>query len=159
MAGAANGIGPGRDDVFKFKLRIELKPGNVMNAVDRARQRAQAPGAAYTRAIMIRSMPKRESVSKPGGPPNSHTGKIRRLIRFAYEPRTGSTVIGPLGESGSTAMEALEHGGRSVIRRRLRNGATRRRFIWIQPRPFARPALERAAATGKIVAGWKGAAR
>ena len=82
--------------------------------------------------------------SRPGAPPYSHTGLLKRFIFFAYEPGRESAVIGPakLAKAGA-APQALEHGGKSTVVRRSRRGRTQRRRVTIKARPFMGPALDK----------------
>ncbi len=66
-----------------------------------------------------------DAVAPPGKPPFSHTGTLKKLIYFGYEPVEKSVVIGPaVGGSRSGAPEALEHG------------------VGMPARPYMQPAFE-----------------
>lgn len=73
--------------------------------------------------------------SRPGEPPRSITGLLRRFLYFAFDPSRRSVVIGPARiNSGSGAPQTLEHGG----------FANRRgKRVRIEARPYMGPALER----------------
>lgn len=99
--------------------------------------------AAYQRAAAIakrkgQPKPKRpRQSSKPGQPPRSHLGMLRRFLFFGYDREANSVVVGPARLNGVTggprALEALEEGGTS----RTPQGQT----INIAARPFMGPAL------------------
>ena len=73
--------------------------------------------------------------SRPGEPPRSITGLLRRFLYFAFDPSRRSVVIGPARiSSGSGAPETLEHGGFT------KRGSRR---VRIDARPYMGPALER----------------
>ena len=101
----------------------------VRAATSRAERRVLSRFGAFVRRSARSSIRKRKRSSAPGQPPSSHTGLLKRFIFFAYEPRSGrSVVIGPvrLNQKIGDAPAALEHGGRSQVvaasRRRKRAG-------------------------------------
>lgn len=99
--------------------------------------------ASYRRAVAIarrtgKPKPRRPmQSSKPGQPPRSHLGLLKRFIFFAYDQSTNGVVIGPARlngvDGGPRALEALEEGGQS------KNG--RGKTITVAARPFMGPAL------------------
>lgn len=55
---------------------------------------------------------RRKRPSKPGEPPSSPTGVLKRTIFYAYDPSTRSVVIGPLKtQAKSNVPQILEYGG------------------------------------------------
>jgi hypothetical protein len=70
--------------------------------------------------------------SKPGEPPRNQTGLLKNNILFAYDPDSESVVAGPaLLNSGDGAPETLEFGGRND------------RGVFIEARPYMRPAMSK----------------
>ena len=67
----------------------------VLNAVSRSERRVLSKFGAFVRRGARSSIRKRKSVSEPGSPPSSHTGLLRKMIFFVYEPARASVVIGP----------------------------------------------------------------
>ena len=111
----------------------------VTNAVDRAERKVLSRFGAFVRRGARSSIRKRKSVSKPGAPPSSHTGLLKRNIFFVYEPDRSNVVIGPIQlNSGTDAPALLEHGGSATRRRRKK-----RVRMTYRPRPFMGPAFER----------------
>jgi len=93
---------------------------------------------AYVRQTARRSIRKRKGTSRPGRPPFSHTGLLKKYIYFGYDPNKRSVVIGPVslysrGKSGK-APETLEYGGKVT----LPDGQSTK----IKPRPYMGPAYE-----------------
>lgn len=73
--------------------------------------------------------------SRPGEPPRSRLGYLRKYLFFAWDATTKSLVVGPARFNGAKgiAPTTLEYGGTVTIgNRRVR----------IQPRPYMRPAFE-----------------
>ena len=106
------------------------KPG-VMTRLQKAEREALTRLGAFVRQRAKTSIRKRKGTSKPGLPPFSHTGTLRRGILFSYDSAANSVVIGPvLLGSMDGAPEALEHGGRP------RGGGK-----YVRKRPFMLPAF------------------
>jgi len=99
--------------------------------------------------------------SAPGQPPKSfhdggQPGPLKRLLRFAYERRTRSVVIGPLrgqkiAAGSKDAPRVLEEGGR------IESPLPQFRGKSLKPRPYMIPAKQKADA--RVGAFWKQAAR
>lgn len=70
----------------------------VIRAVGRARAAVLSKFGAFVRRSArssIRPGGKKGIVSKPGEPPRSHEGSLRRFLNFAWDPRSQSLVVGP----------------------------------------------------------------
>jgi hypothetical protein len=114
----------------------------VRRKVDAATRRVLSRFGAYVRKVAHDSIRKRKGSSRPGQPPSSHTGLLRRFIFFGYDLGRRSVVIGPvrLDRKIGDAPHALEYGGPTVAvvgpRRRRR-----KRRVRIEARPYMGPAL------------------
>jgi hypothetical protein len=128
----------------------------VIKAVDRAKRQALSKGGAFIRQSAKTSIRPRKGTSKPGSPPFSHEGSLRRLILFGYDERTDSVVVGPVGFRKSTAPNVLEFGGTTTIVRR-RGDRFVREQVRIAARSYMAPALERERA--KLPALWRNSVR
>lgn len=122
----------------------------VVGAVDKTTRRVLSKFGAFVRRSAKSSIRRRRKASAPGQPPSSHTGLLKKLIFFGYEPRKRSVVIGParLSQKIGDAPHALEHGGTSAVRRR---GKAKRTTV--AARPFMGPAL--AKEEPKLPAMWR----
>jgi hypothetical protein len=110
----------------------------VKNAVDRATLGVLSKIGAYIRQAAKSSIRTRKEISKPGNPPSSHEGSLKRLIFFSYDPASRSVVIGPVPLRGvAEAPPLLEFGGTA---RRARFGKAR--TLNYRPRPFMAPAMQ-----------------
>ncbi|MCC6910078.1 MAG: hypothetical protein IT430_19255 [Phycisphaerales bacterium] len=114
----------------------------VKRAVDAARRKVLSKAGAFIRQSARTSIRKRKGTSKPGQPPHSHVGLLRRFILFGYDKQSDSVVIGPVGFRASTAPRVLERGGTTTVTRRRRGKRTERR-VRIAARPYMQPALEK----------------
>lgn len=139
------------------KLKSYFKPELVERAADRAAFQSLRKFGSFVRRTAktsIKAAGKRRQVSRPGQPPRSITGLLKRLIFFIIEPEKQNVVIGPaLANSKSnvrndgTIPETLERGGRVTFLARKKRKA---RTVTIAPRPFMGPAME------KELPKWKG---
>lgn len=126
--------------LFQVKQLFFDRP-KVRKAVDQGTRRVLSRFGAFVRTkardLTKKRPAKRQRTSDPGQPPRRHTGVLRRLIFFAYEPERRTVVIGPAKIHGSpdspTIPEVLEHGGRT----KLSSGARAR----IAARPYMGPAM------------------
>lgn len=105
--------------------------GAIERAAGKAKIKALSRYGAVVRRTAQTSMRYRKSASQPGTPPSAHKSKqlaalkkmgrtkyngalLREMLYFAYEPKGGTVVVGPLGfkSSRGTPVPALhEFGG------------------------------------------------
>ena len=124
---------------MKFK-QVFFTSKAVLSATDRATRRVLSRFGAYVRRAAKSSIRKRKAISRPGQPPSSHTGLLKRFIFFGYDPTRRSVVIGParLTRGGrGDAPSLLEYGGAATLKKRRRR--KRARF---RARPYMGPAME-----------------
>ena len=124
---------------MKFKQMFFTSKA-VLSATDRATRRVLSRFGAYVRRAAKSSIRKRKTISRPGSPPSSHTGLLKRFILFGYDPAKRSVVIGPVrltrGDRGE-APALLEYGGTTALKK---DGKRKRaRF---RARPYMGPAME-----------------
>lgn len=85
--------------------------------------------------------------SKPGQPPRSISGLLRKFIFFVYDPNADSVVIGPaLLDRPTGAPHILEYGGNTLATFfRKRNGKWNKytRNVTIAKRPYMAPAYDK----------------
>jgi hypothetical protein len=128
----------------------------VKQAVDHAKRKVLSKAGAFIRQTARHSIRKRWGSSKPGNPPHSHEGSLRRLILFGYDRAAESVVVGPLKFRNTGAPQTLEFGGRTTLIRR-RGGKVVRAKPRIAARPYMGPALEKEAP--KLPALWRNSIR
>jgi hypothetical protein len=119
-------------DINAVKKFFLDKPA-VANAVDAGTRRALSKFGAFVRTRSRSSIRKRKKASKPGQPPSSHVGTLKKLIFFTYDQQKKSVVIGPTKFAGSKFIgaksgvpETLEYSGEVTIREAVK-GATKAR--------------------------------
>lgn len=141
--------------------RALSKFGAIVRAIARASLRPSPGYQTRTlnvdgeKVVVVGQIP-----SRPGSPPfASADSPLRKFLWYSYDPARRSVVVGPVrltrtrAQRMSVAPEALEYGGTSVhagarvLRTGPRGGAYTSRLdfeVQVRPRPFMRPAMERA---------------
>ena len=129
----------------------------VIAKVDPATRKALSKFGAFVRTTARRSIknapfikPKEKGVertdfrkrySKPGNPPYSRTGKLKKFISFAYDPAKRSVVIGPEilpGKRKAIAPPILEYGGVTTVKFGKKTRTAR-----YSSRPYMTPAFNK----------------
>ena len=110
-------------DVDRFKQGF-FDRGSILFAMDKATRSAMARSGAYIRKVARNSMKRKKGPSPIGEPPHVHVGTLKNLTYFAYDQKTRSLVVGPVGLGKSDVPKVLEFGGRRV-----------------KPRPYMKPAM------------------
>ena len=125
-------------------IRFEIKQlffdrKDVQRKVQSTTRKVLSRFGAFVRRTARSSIRKRKRASKPGSPPSSHTGLLKRFIFFGYDRSQASVVIGPqrLSKKGKgQAPRLLEYGGSYRIKRR-----GKRKQVRMTARPFMGPAF------------------
>ena len=118
---------------FRFKREAD----RLLKEAERARKQNLMRMAAAVRTTARKSLKHRKGASKPGQVPFVHAKGSQNLrkILFAWQPSTKTVIVGPIKfPSSTTAVQALEHGGRSRD--------NRRRVVIIKKRPTMVPAMK-----------------
>jgi hypothetical protein len=76
--------------------------------------------AGAIRKTASRSIRRSKKPSRPGSPPNTQTGLLRRAIRFDLGPDKKDVAIGPVNAYARTIWDLLEFGGKGRPRKLLR---------------------------------------
>jgi len=134
--------------MINIDMRIKdvfFDTAKVKRSVDKATRKALSRAGAFIRTTAKRSIRKRKGISKPGNPPRSHEGDLKRFIFFGLGPNKQSVVIGPVKfNQRGNAPQALEHGGKTtVLKRDKKTRKFKVRKVRIAARPFMAPALEK----------------
>lgn len=100
---------------------------------------------------MTRVSPQSDQTSQPGQPPfvrspPPNMQSIQHAVNLSNDTvKFGPLAFGARGQGGRSVPNQLEYGGTVIVRRRgrgARRGSTYR--VYIAPRPFIRPAAEKA---------------
>jgi len=144
---------------MRVDKRMFFDRKRVVDATDRVTRRVLSKFGAFVRQTAKRSIRRRKRPSRPGQPPSSHTGLLKRRIFFGYDREKQSVVIGPAPINqrspygDTTVPELLEEGGR--VRRREPGGRTE--TLNYRARPFMGPAFEKE--QPKLPAMWRDSVR
>ena len=152
------------------KIKWERKKLERANHKYAARSVRESLGFIATRA-KTKELKRTKRVSAPGKPPSVHTRKALSTIRYEYDYKSLTGVVGPVIQTRTgnktrnqtTVPATLEHGGSYTIQEHwqqfgfsdqgrwvrttkgtVRSGQKlrkRKRRITIKPRPFMKPAL------------------
>lgn len=127
--------------------RIAFSVLKVVQRADVATQRVLSKFGAFVMTGARRSIRKRKASSRPGSPPSSHMGFLKRFIFFDVSLGRKSVIIGParIQAANGEQLPALEYGGPTTIRLRVRGKRRRtgrRVRVVIAARPFMGPSFE-----------------
>lgn len=137
----------GRNAFCDVKRLFFDKPA-VMNAMDRATNRALSRLGAYVMSDAKRSLRKagpKTRPSTPPAPPRSRTGLLKERIKFAYEREKRTVVIGPMKLPRTRYDDnliMLEYGGKRQMKG-LGWGHRRSSIAVYKKRPFMQPAYDK----------------
>jgi hypothetical protein len=100
--------------------RVRLNANRVKKKVDQANFRSLGHAGGTIRKTAYRSIRRRKNPSRPGSPPSSPTGRLRRSFRYEVDRRASGVVIGPVNEISGRLWNLHEFGGVARKRRRLK---------------------------------------
>ena len=151
----------------------------VEDSVSKVERANLSKAGAFIRRSAIFSIRSGKGSSKPGQPPKSHSGILKRFLYFAFDSSSRSVVVGPALTNqtianqraiGNTIPGVLESGGQEALSevqsprtgqwwkrnsklRFQQDWPQRTRRINVAARPFMAPALQ--ANIAKIPGVWK----
>ena len=114
-----------------------------------AKFKAAARQALYRQGGFIRTTAKNSmksgspnNPSRPGEPPHSITGLLKKFLFFSWDSMQQSVVIGPAAfKADPTTPRLLEEGGQESARVCVGRHRVRKQ-VTIAPRPYMAPALQ-----------------
>jgi len=92
--------------------RMQLRLERIAKAMERARKGSLRSVGYLVSTIAKGNIRRSRKASRPGEPPSTRRGLLRRAIRYQVADDRRSVVIGPMYSMVGTAGEAHEHGGR-----------------------------------------------
>ena len=101
-----------------MKVRTVFDSQLVQRKVQAASFRSLGHASGAIRLTARRSIRRSKKPSKPGQPPHTPTGALKRVIRYAVDQQKTEAAIGPINEYAKTIWNLHEFGG--VTRKRLR---------------------------------------
>ena len=94
---------------------VFFNDSRLVRSIARAEREVLSKAGAFMMTTARGLIKSRKSISRPGQPPNSHRGTLKRNIYFGYDLSTRTVVVGAAKLANSNAPAALEFGGHSVI--------------------------------------------
>ena len=94
-----------------MNTKVEFDEDGLVARVAKASLNVLRRMGAYVRRAAQHKVRTSEKPSRPGTPPHSKTGALKRGILFGVDRRTGSVVVGPSIRFVGTSMQAHEFGG------------------------------------------------
>jgi len=121
---------------FKTVKKHFFDRKKIKHRVDARTRKVLSKFGSFVRRSAQQSIRPSGHTSRPGHPPFSHSGKLKRKIFFIFDPKRRSVVIGPIIYPGKTgrALPALEYGGKTD----MPSGD----LVKIEARPFMGPAFK-----------------
>ena len=102
------------------RIRVRFNANRVKKKVDQASFKSLGHAGGAIRKTAYRSVRKRKTPSRPGSPPSSPTGRLRRSFRYEVDRQGPGVVIGPVNEIAGRLWNLHEFGGVAKKRRRLK---------------------------------------
>lgn len=109
--------------MLRTKAKFTATPQEVIKRSDKSREKMLRRSGALVYKIArnsIRSRKNRNIHSPPGKPPYTHTGLMKRSIRWAVSPDKRSVVIGPTASELGRLGALHEFGGRAKSKVRIK---------------------------------------
>lgn len=125
---------------FKYDIKsMFFDRKAVTDAVDKGTRSVLSRFGAFVRTAARSSIRKRKAISRPGEPPSSHVGLLKKLIYFGYDRSSKSVVVGPTPLNGRAIVPPLLEDGGTLSRKDT--GKVQR--CTYRARPFMKPALKK----------------
>jgi len=105
--------------MINVRTRVQVNAASVRKKVDQTSIRSLGHAGGAIRKTARRSIRRRKLPSRPGRPPHTQTGGLKRSIR--YEVGKHDVLIGPINEVGGRLWNLHEFGGVAKGRRLLKS--------------------------------------
>ena len=103
-----------------IRTRVNVDHAKVRKQVKQANFKSLEHAGAAIRLTARRSIRRRKVPSRPGTPPHTPTGMLKRVIRHGVTPDKTQVVIGPINEIAGRLWNLHEFGGVATRRRQLK---------------------------------------
>ena len=94
-----------------MRAEAEFDADGLVARVSRAASGVLRRMGAYVRAVARRKVQTSPDASRPGAPPHTRRGALRRGLLFGLEARGAGVVVGPSAAFVGTSAAAHEFGG------------------------------------------------
>ena len=127
--------------MINFKAMAFFDGRPIKNDIDKKAKKGLSHFGAVVRLTAKRSIRKStkfKNRSRPGEPPKSHVGTLKKHIYYSWDAAARSVVVGPaLFQPATGAPEVLEYGG--VTQMYVARG--KKKNVTVRKRPFMAPAM------------------
>ena len=98
-------------NIVRIRTRTNFNQRAVKARVDDATFRSLGHAGGAIRLTAVRSIRKRKRPSRPGTPPHTPTGHLKRVVRYKVDKDREEVVIGAVNEYSRTIWGLHEFGG------------------------------------------------
>ncbi len=106
--------------MIKITVRTQFDKQKLKKKAETATFTSLSEAGGAVRKTAKRSIRKRKKASKPGSPPNTQTGMLKRVIRYDVTNNRTVVAIGPVNEIAGRIWNLHEFGGVATKRRKLK---------------------------------------
>jgi len=120
----------------------------VIKAADKQTRAVLSKFGSFVRRTakgLIRNAGKKGASSRPGQPPKSHNGMLKKFLFFVFDPARQSVIIGPAKLNGTISDNCpavLEKGGTTKVRV-WQNHQKVVKKVHVEARPYMGPAVSK----------------
>ncbi len=97
--------------MMKITVRTQFDKQKLKKKAETATFTSLSEAGGAVRKTAKRSIRKRKKASKPGSPPNTQTGMLKRVIRYDVTNNRTVVAIGPVNEIAGRIWNLHEFGG------------------------------------------------
>ncbi len=105
--------------MIKITVRTQFDKQKLKKKAETATFTSLSEAGGAVRKTAKRSIRKRKKPSKPGSPPHTQTGMLKRVIRYDVTNNRTIVAIGPVNEIAGRIWNLHEFGGVATKRRKL----------------------------------------
>ena len=106
--------------MIKITVRTQFDKRKLKKKAETATFTSLSEAGGAVRKTAKRSIRKRKKASKPGSPPHTQTGMLKRVIRYDVTNNRTVVAIGPVNEIAGQLWNLHEFGGVATKRRKLK---------------------------------------
>jgi len=106
-------------NLVRVRAKASMNHRAVQSKVQQGTFRSLGHAGAAIRLTAVRSIRKRKKPSRPGAPPHTPTGHLKRVIRYDVDQQQTEVLIGPTNEYTRTIWNLHEFGGSAEPRPKL----------------------------------------
>ncbi len=98
-------------NIVRIRVRSNFNARKIESKVDDATFRSLGHAGGTIRKTAIRSIRRSKRPSRPGTPPHTPTGHLKRVVRYVVDKEREEVAIGPVNSYARTIWSLHEFGG------------------------------------------------